>query len=196
MGTWFEKSAADTLNQVDKVLIEQSGVTKTATMLKLQELFEFGLSEHVYAYLSSAANTVLSAADTWYLFNGTFVNSVIAGFTASAAGITYNGADGSLFETEWKTCGNTDDATVIQIGLIKNGTFNETTGALESGTFLNGSCGGAEAGAVQADQFVSPQSLWAGELNGDDLLTLVIKSSEAGITYTPISAAASIHKFI
>lgn len=195
MTPWFDKySAAVSLSASDKLLVVQNDVSKTMTLNLLQAFIEGNISERVYGYLATANDTVMTTADIWYVLKGTFTNSILEGFTAGANGITYTGSGGK-FECEWSTCGYVDDATVFKIALVKNGTFNEVTGALEVGAMLPGSGGGAESGAVQSEQFVSPRSLWAGELETGDVLTLVCRCTDAGVTYTPEGVAASIHRF-
>lgn len=170
-------------------IADQGIAVKPVSEVLNQETTEAG--EAVFGYMSSASDTTITTADTWYIFQSTFTNPVLDNFTASADGITYNGSGGT-FEIEWGTCGIPDTATVVKIGVVKNGTFTGTE--LTSGDVLAGSCGGDEAINPPSDGYVSPRSLWAGRVEKGDVFTLVITAEDNGVVYTPTNAAATIHK--
>jgi len=76
---------------------------------------------HVYAYISTAAQTTVTTAATFYPIEGTFVNPIVEGFTIGASGITYDLAETRLFEIDWSATVFSDDASrTIHVGLAKN----------------------------------------------------------------------------
>lgn len=151
--------------------------------------------EHVYAYISTPQDTIMTLDSTFYFFNSAFTNVFVENFTVGADGITYIGT-GGMFEIEWKTCGNATDTSEISAAIVKNGTFNAVTGALETGDVCPGSCGGAAMVDIgSATGFGSPHSLCCLELEAGDLLSLAMASSSTTNTFTPLNGCASIHKF-
>lgn len=195
MPKWTEKTAVSTLSASDKVLCAQSSTNKTCTMENISNFVEGVISERVFGYLSTAANTTLTTANEWYVLNSTFTNSIIEGFTAAATGITYTGS-GAKFEAEFMTAGQSSTTATIKIALVKNGTFDEY-GMLTVGDILAGSEGLDECTTVSAASgFGNPRGLWAGTLATDDKITIVISSNVDATTWTPNHANASIHRFL
>lgn len=195
MPKWTEKTATTTLSATDKVLCAQSDTNKTCTMQKISDFVEGLITERVFGYLTTAADTVMTDANEWFVLNGVFVNSVLEGFTADETGITYIGS-GSTFEAEYMTGGQASATANISIALVKNGVYNEC-GMLTSGSILPGSDGLDECTTVSsASGFGNPRGLWAGELATNDKITIVIRSNLDSITWTPQTANASIHRFI
>ncbi len=193
MGIWFNKSAVSSLSAANKIMCEQSGVTKTCDITDIDAYVSGLLKETVYGYMSTAVDTDMLLADEYYVFQGIFTNTIEHGFTASAAGIAYTGTGGD-FEVEFKTDGFSDTTAILHIALVKNGTF-DVDGKMLTGTVLPGSSGGAECSKTAgASGFGSPKILWAGTLAADDLLTLVIMSDTINTSWTPHDACATIHK--
>lgn len=94
---------------------------------------DIGETGIVFAHLSSATATTITTADTWYIFQSAFTNTVVKHFTVAADGITYQG-NGGYFEVEWMT-GGADNTTVkIYVRVLIDGNearclqANETRG--------------------------------------------------------------------
>jgi len=193
MGIWLDKSAVAELSSANKLMVSQSGVTKTCDMTDIDAYVSGLLKETVYGYMSTSADTVMTTVDTYYVFQGIFTNTIAHGFSASASGIEYTGTGGD-FEVEFKTDGYSGSTAILHIALVLNGTF-DVNGKMLTGTVLPGSEGGCEClRTAGASGFGSPKILWAGTLANADLLTLVIKSDTGATTWTPHDACATIHK--
>ena len=144
-----------------------------------------------YAYISTPAPTAMATAGEWYFFNSTFTNMLSSNVSGDTNGIEID-KDGRI-EIEWVSNGSSDKAAVISVGIVKNGTF--VTGELTAGSVLDGSVGSYEAGvAASSDRSGSPLSLWAGDVVGTDIISLVISSSVNLTTFTPTSGATSLQQ--
>ena len=150
--------------------------------------------EGVYAYLSTATDTVITTSGSWYRFEGVFTNTIASSFTADANGITYTGED-KAFEVEFVASGQSDKTARICIALALDATF-DTNGLLTTGTIIPGSTGSTQADIIGAsDGFVQISSIWAGTIENGQKISLIIQSDTGATTFTPTNAAASLHKF-
>lgn len=193
MTIWYNKTAVTGLSSGDKLLCEQSDVSKTCTIDDIDAYVEGILAERVYAYISTPADTVITLPDRWYFLNGIFTNEFASGFTAGADGITYTGT-GGYFEVDHMTGGNTDKSALLKIGLVKNGTFVD--GLLDScDNILSGSGGLDEVTTIAgASGFGNLRGFWQGQLEENDKLAIVISSDTASTTWTPLGGSASLHR--
>ena len=146
-----------------------------------------------YAYISTPADTTMTLANRWYFFNGTFTNQLASNVTGVTDGIQVD-KDGRV-EVEFMTNGTSSATAQLKIGVVKNGTF--VGGLLDAGDdILPGSEGSYEADtAGSTNGFGNMHSLWAGDVEDGDILTLVISSDTAGAVFTPDSGATSMHPF-
>ena len=144
-----------------------------------------------YAYASTPTATTCTAADTWYFFASTFTNQVASNISGHDNGIRID-KDGRI-EIEFVADGSADKSGRVSLGIVKNGTF--TAGELTSGSVLAGSEGSYYAdisGAGVGDG--SALSLWAGDIEDGDIISLVIKCQNVTTTFTPVSAATSLQQ--
>lgn len=150
--------------------------------------------EGAFAYLNVAADTVLTDADEWYLLSGAFTNTIAKGFSAAADGITYDNGT-KTFLVHFTLSGQSDKTARICIGIVKDATF-DVNGKLATGTFLDGSRGSVQTDVIgSSDGCFQLISIWPGEIESGDRLTLVLQSNIAATTVTSNCAAASIHGF-
>lgn len=154
------------------------------------------LKEPVSLFAYSMPDTVIfTKADTWYVLKGAFTNEINEGFGFGTTGIKYIDPVTRNLEAEYMLGGISDDDAVYRIGLVKNGTFDETTGELTVGSVLPGSGGGAEAVVLAGSRgFVNMRGFWAGSVAENDELTIVYQCDNAGTELSPTGASASIHK--
>jgi hypothetical protein len=154
-----------------------------------------GVQVTAYAYLTVPSNTVLSTTN-WYYFQGVFTNEDTRNVSFGAAGITVD-VDCDV-EVEWKTCGQANQTTSIQIAMAKNASFN-TNGIMTNGVLLQGACDlqQADTGSA-ADGWAGLHSLWQGSLAAGESLSLIIRTDDASpaVTWTALSAAASLHSLV
>lgn len=151
--------------------------------------------EAVYAYLTTATNTVITDADSWYRLEGPFSNTVLEGFTADESGITYIGS-GNYFEVEFQLCGQADKTARICTAIVLGAEF-DVNGKMTGGTVLDGSIGSAQSDTVgSTDGYINTHSLWSGLVATGNRLSLVVQSNVAATTVTSNSASASLHRFL
>lgn len=194
MTTWYDKTETASLSGGDKVMVEQGGVTKTADIDTLTAQVEGSNKATVFGY-SMPDTKVFTLADTWYKLEGTFTNEIVNNFSAGTTGIVFDGEGSQDLEAEYMIGGIADDDCIIKIALVKNGTFDGTTGALTAGSVLPGSGGGAEAVVIAGSKgFVNARAFWAGELTNGDEITIVYSCDEAGTTFVPDGSSATIHR--
>lgn len=192
--SWFNKSETASLSGGDKIMVEQNGVTRTTDIDTLTAQVEGADKSTMFGY-SMPDTKVFTLADTWYVLEGAFTNEIVNNFSAGTTGIVFDGEGTQDLEAEYMIGGIADDDCIIRIALVKNGTFNATTGALETGSPLPGSGGGAEAVVLAGSRgFANPRGFWAGNVAKDDELTIVYSCDEAGTEFVPEGASATIHR--
>ena len=146
-----------------------------------------------YAYISTPTATTCAKADTWYFFKSTFTNQLASNVSGDTDGIQID-KDGRL-EIEFLVDGIASANGTVTIGIAKNPTY--TTGELTAGAVLDGSEGLYEADTGGAGNGAgSAHSLWAGDLEDGDIVSLVIKTEGAGTTFTPVSGATSLQQLL
>ena len=143
----------------------------------------------MFGYCANPTTKVFTVADTWYVLEGTFTNEITNSFEGGTTGIVYKGIETQNLRASYMIGGIADDDAIFKIALVKNGTFNSTTGALETGSVLSGSGGGAEAVVIAGSKgFVNIRGFWAGRVEPDDELTIVYSCDEAGTELDPIGS--------
>lgn len=146
-----------------------------------------------YAYISTPTATTMTLANRWYFFESTFTNQLASNVTGVADGIQVD-KDGRV-EVEFMTNGTSSATAQVRIGVVKNGTF--VGGLLDAGDdILPGSEGAYEADTGgTTNGYGNMHSLWGGDVENGDILTLVISSDTAGTVFTPDTGATSMHPF-
>ncbi len=90
----------------------------------------------VGAYLTAAANTTCTDADTFYAISGTFENDPLKGFTLGASAIVYSGRT-RYFEIDWHaTIEGDSNSIVAHIGAAIAGETLTIASAFVMGVFL------------------------------------------------------------
>ena len=175
----------ETLNNNDAMAVQRAKINGNFT-----ELYTHNTA---FAYVSTPVATLMSTADTWYLYKSTFVNSLEGVWEEGTYGIKIASDASELgYEIEFQTGGTIDKNSIVEIGIVKNGVYNATSGIMESGTFLDGSNGGASA--KTAGDYVNPRCFWQGHLAANDEVALVIKCATSNATFTPLNGSTSAHQ--
>lgn len=146
----------------------------------------------VSAYLSTAADTVITLENRRYVFQGTFTNTINEWFSLAADWITLV-ANNDLFCIEFMFWWISDKAWDIKIGIVKNWTF--VWWLLDAAeNILPWSWWKDFADTVWAPNGeINPRCFYLGEIARWDKITLVVLSTVANTTITPDGASAMIH---
>lgn len=194
MGNRQDKTYTTDLSGWDKMMIEQDWVTKTTDLDSITAQVEWENKTTMFGY-SMPDTKVFTLADTRYVLEWEFTNEIVNNFSAWTTGIVFDWAGTQDLEAEYMIWGIADDDCILKIALVKNGTFNATTGALTAGSVLPWSWGWAEAVVIAGSKgFVNARWFRAGTLSNWDEITIVYSCDEAGTELVPDGASATIHR--